>query len=106
MKPVTRLSLTALVAPATALTASANTNGAPIKTTGALVDGGTDCSTCHNFHGGANSDSPGRITLLTAVTYTAGVKQNIDVRIDYPNGSRHGAESLLHLLGRVDAAAR
>jgi len=92
VKPVTRLSLTALVALATALTASANTNGAPIKMTGALADGVTDCSTCHNFHGGANSDSLGRITLLTAATYTPGVKQNIDVRIDYPNGSRWGFE--------------
>ena len=77
-------------AAATTVVSMANSNSTPIKFTGAPVDGGLDCTVCHRAHGAANSDARGKVSIVTAATYVPGIKQNVDVKIDYPNGVQWG----------------
>lgn len=62
---------------------------APLKRTGAAVDGGVNCSACHRTFALANSDPTGRVQI-TADNYTPGVKQTIRVTVTHPTASRWG----------------
>lgn len=63
--------------------------GPPIKRTGAAVDGGTNCTVCHNTFAPANSDPRGSVSI-DAVNYTPGVTQTIKVTIKHPEAMRWG----------------
>jgi uncharacterized protein (TIGR03437 family) len=67
----------------------ANSNGLPIKQTGAAVDGGQNCSSCHNSFGAANSDPRGGITI-EAANYKPNVPQIVRITVQYPNAARWG----------------
>ena len=66
----------------------ARSAGAPIRRTGAAIDGGTDCSACHRSSA-ANSDSRG-FARINAVNYTPGKKQTIRVQVFHPEALRWG----------------
>lgn len=87
---IIRLFTTACAAAATTVVVMAFSTGPPIKRTGAPIDGGTDCSVCHTTFAPANSDPRGKVTIVTAASYTPGVKQNIDIKIDHPTALRWG----------------
>ena len=63
-------------------------SGPPIARTGALVDGGLNCTACHRTFAPANSGS-GRVSVST-VSYTPGVKQTITVMVEDPDAQRWG----------------
>jgi uncharacterized protein (TIGR03437 family) len=64
-------------------------SGPPVRRTGAAVDGGQNCTACHQTFAPANSDPRGRITVL-AGSYTPGVKQLIWVTVEHPEAVRWG----------------
>jgi uncharacterized protein (TIGR03437 family) len=64
-------------------------SGPEIRRTGAPIDGGQDCSVCHNSYGAANSDPRGSIQVLVQ-NYRPGVKQTIRVTVQHPEGRRWG----------------
>ncbi|MBZ2185197.1 MAG: hypothetical protein K7J46_10835 [Bryobacter sp.] len=66
----------------------ARSGGAPIRRTGAAIDGGQDCSACHRTSA-ANSDSRGFVRI-NAVNYTPGQRQTIRVQVFHPEASRWG----------------
>jgi uncharacterized protein (TIGR03437 family) len=63
--------------------------GPPIKRTG-NIDGGLDCTACHNSFAPANSDPSGSVTLENLQPYVPGVPQNLRVRISHPTAARWG----------------
>ncbi len=63
--------------------------GGPIRRTGAPVDGGLDCSQCHNSFGAANSDAGGSFTLSTPA-YKPGTTQTLTLTITHPQASNWG----------------
>jgi uncharacterized protein (TIGR03437 family) len=63
--------------------------GPPIKRTGAIVDGGINCSACHRTFAPANSDPTGSVAI-TAADYTPGVRQTIKVTVSHPSAARWG----------------
>ncbi len=87
---VVRLFTTAIAAAATTVVVMAFSTGPPIKRTGAAIDGGTDCSACHRTFAPANSDTRGKVTIISSGSYTPGVKQNIDIKIEHPEALRWG----------------
>lgn len=64
-------------------------SGAPLRSTG-TIDGGRDCSSCHNSFGGANSDSRGVIAIENLQPYVPGVTQNLRVTLSHPTASSWG----------------
>jgi len=85
-----KLFTTACAAAATTVVVMAFSTGPPIKRSGATVDGGTDCSACHRTFAPANSDPRGKVSIITAGSYTPGLKQNIDIKIEHPEAVRWG----------------
>jgi uncharacterized protein (TIGR03437 family) len=69
----------------------AGSAGPPIKRTGAAVDGGLNCTACHNTFAPANSDARGRV-IIQAKPYVPGVKQLMHVRVEHPDAMRWGFE--------------
>jgi uncharacterized protein (TIGR03437 family) len=67
----------------------ARSGGAPIRRTGAMVDGGLDCTACHRTNVPANVDGRGSIRIQ-AVNYTPGQRQTIRVTVSHPESSRWG----------------
>lgn len=67
----------------------ADSKGAPVKYTGAPIDGGQDCTACHRANAPANSDPRGSITIQ-AGPYTPNVKQTIQVTVQHPDAMRWG----------------
>lgn len=63
--------------------------GAPVRRTGAPIDGGLDCTACHRTFAPANSDVRGFVRIH-AVNYTPGKKQTIRVQIYHPEAMRWG----------------
>ena len=63
--------------------------GPPVKRTGAAVDGGTNCTSCHATYGPANSDARGSV-VITAANYVPGVKQTLTVSVKHPEALRWG----------------
>jgi uncharacterized protein (TIGR03437 family) len=70
------------------MTMFARSTGAPIRRTGAAVDGGQDCTACHRGSA-ANSDSRGYVRI-SAVNYTPGKKQTVRVLVYNPDAKRWG----------------
>jgi uncharacterized protein (TIGR03437 family) len=68
----------------------AYSTGGPIRMTGAPVDGGTDCSSCHNTYGPANSDPNGSVTITGLGDYIPGTVQELRVNVKHPSASRWG----------------
>lgn len=66
----------------------ARSTGAPIRRTGAAIDGGQDCTACHRTFP-ANSDPRGFVRI-GVVNYTPGKKQMVRVQISHPESSRWG----------------
>lgn len=64
--------------------------GGPIRMTGAPADGGTDCSSCHNTYGPANSDPRGSVTIDGLSDYVPGTTQSLRVTVSHPSASRWG----------------
>ncbi len=64
----------------------AESGPATIRTTGAPIDGGQTCASCHSPRAGANT---GSLTIDPSV-YTANVPQTIHVRVADPAGARWG----------------
>jgi uncharacterized protein (TIGR03437 family) len=62
-------------------------SGPPQARTGAPVDGGLNCTACHRSN--PVNTGPGRVTI-TAVNYTPGTKQTIQVRVEHPDQMRWG----------------
>lgn len=62
--------------------------GPPILRTGAAVDGGQNCTLCHNSFP-ANDDSGGSV-IIRANPYTPGVKQIVEVQVSHPTAARWG----------------
>jgi uncharacterized protein (TIGR03437 family) len=63
--------------------------GGPLRRTGAPVDGGLDCSQCHNSFGAANSDTGGSFTVTTPA-YKPGTTQTLTLTIAHPQASNWG----------------
>jgi uncharacterized protein (TIGR03437 family) len=63
--------------------------GAPVKTTGAPVDGGQDCAACHGA-GPANTDPRGSVIIENLQPYVPSVAQSLRVTIKHPEGTRWG----------------
>lgn len=72
------------------MAAGAFSTGPPVNRTGALIDGGRNCTACHTTFAPANS-GPGRVSL-SAVAYTPGVKQNLTITVEDPQAQRWGFE--------------
>lgn len=66
----------------------ARSGGAPIRRTGAPIDGGQDCTACHRT-AAANSDARGFVRI-NAVNYTPGQRQTIRVQVFHPEANRWG----------------
>src|SRR5262245_26356064 len=64
-------------------------DGPPPKRTGALVDGGINCTACHRTFAPANSDERGSLRI-EAANYVPGVKQTLKITISHPEASRWG----------------
>ncbi len=64
-------------------------SGPVIKRTGAAVDGGLDCTSCHRTFVSANSDPKGSILIETG-DYIPGETQQIKVTIKHPDAMRWG----------------
>ena len=71
------------------LVLQAFSTGPPIRRTGAPVDGGLNCTACHQTFAPANSDPRGKFQLQAA-PYTPGAKQIVRVMIDHPEAMRWG----------------
>ena len=71
--------------------------GPPIKRTGAPIDGGANCSVCHQTFGAANSDPRGSVAI-NAASYTAGVTQTISVKVMHPDALRWGFQITARLV--------
>jgi len=67
----------------------ARSAGAPVRRTGAAIDGGQDCTACHRTFSPANSDTRG-YARISAVNYTPGKKQTVRVQVYHPEASRWG----------------
>ncbi|MBK5293687.1 MAG: hypothetical protein JJE04_18665 [Acidobacteriia bacterium] len=63
--------------------------GPPPMRTGAAIDGGLDCTACHQTFRPANSDPRGKITIQ-AGAYKPGIKQTIKILLEHPEASRWG----------------
>jgi uncharacterized protein (TIGR03437 family) len=59
------------------------------RRTGAQIDGGLDCTDCHQTFRPANVDTRGRV-FVEAIDYTPAVKQNIRVVVEHPDAIRWG----------------
>ena len=64
-------------------------DGPEIRRTGAPVDGGQNCSACHNSFGPANSDPRGSVTIEVQ-NYRPNVRQTIRVTVQHPEAIRWG----------------
>lgn len=60
-----------------------------LKRTGAQVDGGLNCTACHQTYAPANSDNRGRVVVESAY-YKPGQKQIVRVRVEHPEAQRWG----------------
>jgi uncharacterized protein (TIGR03437 family) len=69
--------------------------GPPIMRTGAAVDGGQNCTVCHNSFT-LNDDSGGSV-VIRANPYTPGVKQIIEVQVSHPTAVRFGFQLIARL---------
>jgi uncharacterized protein (TIGR03437 family) len=70
--------------------------GAPIRRTGAAIDGGLACTACHQGPA-ANSDTRGFVRI-SAVNYTPGKKQTVRVQIYHPEAARWGFQLTARLV--------
>jgi uncharacterized protein (TIGR03437 family) len=72
------------------LSANSGANAAapapPLKRTGAMIDGGLNCTACH---AGTVNSGPGSVAIRTAA-YRPGVRQMIEVMITDPDAARWG----------------
>lgn len=87
---IVRLLATACAAATATVVVMAFSTGPMIRRTGAAVDGGLDCTACHRTFAPANSDPRGKVSIITAASYTPGQKQNIEVKIEHPDALRWG----------------
>jgi uncharacterized protein (TIGR03437 family) len=71
--------------------------GPPVKSTGAAVDGGLNCTVCHRTFGTANPDSLGSV-VISAASYTLSVKQIIKVTVTHPEAARWGFQLTARLV--------
>ncbi len=71
------------------VTLLAFSTGPPVKRTG-IIDGGANCTACHNSFAPANSDARGSVKIQNLQPYVPGVAQNIRVTVSHPDASRWG----------------
>ena len=74
----------------------ARSTGAPVRRTGAAIDGGQDCTACHRTYP-VNSDSRGFVRI-SAVNYTPGKKQTIRIQVSHPDSKRWGFQLTARLM--------
>ena len=72
-----------------AMTMMAFSSGPPPLRTGAAIDGGLNCTACHQTFAPANSDPRGKVTIQ-AGAYKPGIQQTIKILIEHPEASRWG----------------
>lgn len=82
----------------------ARSGGAPIRRTGAAIDGGADCTACHRTFSPANVDARGYVRI-SAVNYTPGKKQTIRVQVFNPDAARWGFQLTARRTGDENAKA-
>src|ERR1700716_3580591 len=70
-------------------TLAAFSTGPPPRRTGAMVDGGLNCTACHQTFAPANSDPRGSVTIA-ASGYVPGQKQTVKVTVAHPEAQRFG----------------
>ena len=70
--------------------------GPPINRTGAAIDGGVNCTACHNTFAPANSDARGSVTISGA-SYTPGKSQVISVSVKHPDQQRWGFQLIARM---------
>jgi hypothetical protein len=69
--------------------------GPPIMRTGAAVDGGQNCTVCHNSF--TLNDSSGGSVVIRANPYTPGAKQIIEIQVNHPTAIRFGFQLIARL---------
>jgi len=69
--------------------AFATSNGLPIRSTGAAIDGGQNCTQCHNLLAPPVNQGPGRV-IINVNSYTPGVKQSFTVQVTDNQAVRWG----------------
>ncbi len=67
------------------------------RRTGAPIDGGIDCTDCHQTFRPANVDTRGRV-FVEAIDYTPGVRQNLRVVVEHPEAIRWGFQLTARLV--------
>lgn len=63
--------------------------GAPVRSTGAPVDGGKDCAACHGS-GPANTDTRGSVTIDNLQPYVPAVPQPLRITVKHPDATQWG----------------